>query len=134
MSRTTGFVKPTTRTATLAKVHYNCLDDSKWKGYPMMGKAEFGRDSHHNSFILWEDVESYGSGGLITPMTLALFEDLGVYLADYTKSKVPNFGAYGGCRFVNTRCRYNDLQYNDRSYSAVHPDECQGWLNMWGSI
>lgn len=133
MSRTTGFVKPTTRTATLAKVHYNCLDDSKWKGYPMMGKAEFGRDSHHNSFILWEDVESYGAGGLITPMTLALFEDLGVYLADYTKSKVPNFGAYGGCKFVNTRCRYNDLQYNDRSYSAVHPDECQGWLNMWGS-
>ena len=91
------YVKPSTRSATLAKVHFDCQDESKWRGYPLMGIIEGGRDSHHNSHIFWEDVESYGIGGLITPITLALMEDLGVYLADYTKSTLPNLGAFAGC-------------------------------------
>ena len=127
------YLKPSTRSAKLAKVHFDCQDDTKWKGYPLMGKIEAGRDSHHNSFIFWEDVESYGDGSLITPITLAIFEDMGVYLADYSKSKVPNFGAFGGCDFVNTRCRHNDVStYNGNTYSIQSSvEECNGWLNLW---
>lgn len=127
------YVKPSTRSATLAKVHFDCQDESKWRGYPLMGIIENGRDSHHNSHIFWEDVESYGIGGLITPITLALMEDLGVYLADYTKSTLPNLGAWAGCDFVNTRCRHQDENgITDQTYETVaSTEECEGWVNKW---
>ena len=127
------YVKPSTRSATLAKVHFDCQDESKWRGYPLMGIIEGGRDSHHNGHIFWEDVESYGSGDLITPITLALMEDLGVYLADYTKSTLPNLGAFAGCDFVNTRCRHQDENgITDQTYETVaSTEECEGWVNKW---
>merc|ERR1719506_294728 len=82
-------------------------------------------------FYQWENGESYGSGGLITPITLALMEDLGVYLADYTKSTLPNLGAFAGCDFVNTRCRHQDENgITDQTYETVaSTEECEGWVN-----
>ena len=109
---------PASRTAKLAKIHFDCKDDAKWHGVPLMGSAESGRDSHHNSFILWDDVESYGDTGLLSPFALAPLEDLGHYLADYSKAEFPNYGAYRGCDFVNTRCRVRSGAL-DAAYQTV---------------
>ncbi|GMI31648.1 hypothetical protein TeGR_g14076, partial [Tetraparma gracilis] len=112
-----------TRMSKLAQVHFDCWDEDLWDGVPLMGAVEGGRDSHQNSFIMIEDVESYGSFEMNTPFTLAALEDTGHYLANYTFSEFPNWGAYQGCHFVSTRCRYRD---NDAfTYDVVASnDEC----------
>ena len=48
---------------------------------------------------------SYGTFEINTPFTLAALEDTGHYLANYTYSQYPNWGAYQGCDFITTRCR-----------------------------
>lgn len=114
---------PSTRVSTLAKIHFNCKDDSKWNGLPLMGSAETGRDSHHNSFLLLEDVISYGHVGRLTPFALAPLEDMGFYLVDYSKSEYLDYGAYRGCEFIATRCRERDSSM-DEAYVATDPREC----------
>ena len=78
--------EPSTRVSTLAKVHFNCNDDSRWHGLPLMGSAETGRDSHHNSFLLLEDVISKARGAAHS-LALAPLEDMGFYLVDYSNSE-----------------------------------------------
>ncbi|GMH97190.1 hypothetical protein TrVE_jg6288 [Triparma verrucosa] len=99
--------KKNTRLSMLAQVHFDCWNDAAWDGVPLMGKVEGGRDSHQNSFLFPEDTESYGPQSLEknTPFTLAALEDIGHYLANYTYSEYPNWGAYQGCDFIMTRCR-----------------------------
>lgn len=41
---------------------------------------------------------------LLTPLTLAFFEDMGWYKADYSKAKVTSFGHGAGCDFVTNDC------------------------------
>ena len=114
---------PSTRVSTLAKVHFDCQDDSKWNGLPLMGSAETGRDSHHNSFILVEDVISYGHVGRLTPFGLAPLEDMGLYLVDYSKTEYVDYGAYRGCEFIATRCRERNKMM-DQEYVATDQKEC----------
>jgi hypothetical protein len=109
------FFNPDTRVSKIAQVHFDCWDEDKWHGVPLMGAVEKGRDSHMNSFIMIEDVEAYGTFQRNTPFTLAALEDTGHYLANYTFSEFPNWGAYRGCDFVSTRCRTRgnaDLVYD----------------------
>ncbi|GMH55889.1 hypothetical protein TL16_g02011 [Triparma laevis f. inornata] len=116
--------KKNTRLSMLAQVHFDCWDDDAWDGVPLIGAIEGGRDSHQNSFLFLEDTESYGpqSFELNTPFTLAALEDIGHYLANYTYSEYPNWGAYQGCDFITTRCR---TRSSTLSYSVVSDnDEC----------
>ena len=87
--------KTSTRVSRLAAVHFDCKsDDASWHGLPLMGKIEGGRDSHMNSFLVIEDLQSYGTGKLYTPFTMAALEDTGHYLANYSLAEFPNWGAY----------------------------------------
>jgi hypothetical protein len=94
-----------TITSKFAKVHFDCQDDTKWQGLPLMGRVEGGGPSHHNSFVLLEATESYGFVFKNTVFDYAPFEDLGIYLVNYSNCDYPDYGAYQGCDFVNTRCR-----------------------------
>ena len=123
--------KVDTRMSKLAQVHYDCFDDAKWHGVPLMGAVEKGRDSHQNSFVMIEDVESYGTFEKNLPFTLAAMEDTGHYLANYSVSEFPNWGAYQGCDFVNTRCRTR--ANDDAVYEKVGNDkECSRDFKMSG--
>lgn len=118
--------KKDTRVAQLARVHYNCWDDDAWHGVPLMGAVEGGRDSHQNSFVMLEDVESYGPDfNLNTPFTLAALEDTGHYLANYSKSDFPNWGAYQGCEFITTRCRVRGGSEYNNLYEVTGGDNDQ---------
>ena len=118
--------KKETRVSQLAKVHYDCWDEDAWDGVPLMGGVEGGRDSHQNSFIMLEDVESYGPDlDLNTPFTLAALEDTGHYLANYSKSDFPNWGAYQGCDFITTRCRTRGGTSMNNFYQVVGGDQSQ---------
>ena len=113
------FFKPATRTSQLAKTHFACDDDSKWQGLPLMGAAESGRDSHHNSFVLLEAVESYGTDDKLTVFDLAPLEDMGLYLANYSECDFPDYGAHQGCDFVSTRCRTRKTAFADHEMYTV---------------
>jgi hypothetical protein len=123
--------KKETRVSQLARVHYNCWDDDAWHGVPLMGAVEGGRDSHQNSFVLLEDVESYGPDfNLNTPFTLAALEDTGHYLANYSRSDFPNWGAYQGCDFITTRCRVRGGGEYNSFYEVTGGDNSEvrgGW-------
>ena len=110
---------PATRTSQLAKTHFACDDDSKWQGLPLMGAAESGRDSHHNSFVLLEAVESYGTDDKLTVFDLAPLEDMGLYLANYSECDFPDYGAHQGCDFVST-AEQRAYQPQGATSSALH--------------
>ena len=77
-----------TRTYEVAKAFFGCDDDDQWQGLPMMSWPPYGRDSHHETRIMRDDVMAYGEGDAVSAITLASFEDLGHYLANYS--------SYGG--------------------------------------
>mmetsp|Transcript_77437 Transcript_77437/g.199324 ORF Transcript_77437/g.199324 Transcript_77437/m.199324 type:complete len:926 (+) Transcript_77437:72-2849(+) len=95
---------PGTRTSEVAKAHFGCDDESQWKGLPMMGYPPSGRDSHHETRILPEDVMSYGGQDKVSAITLATFEDTGHYLANYSNAGCLHWGRGRGCGFVSSRC------------------------------
>ena len=93
-----------TRTAAVAAAYFGCNGTEEWSGLPMMSYPPFGRDSHHETRILREDVMSYGDGDALSAITLATFEDTGHYLADYGSADCMHWGRGRGCRFIATRC------------------------------
>ena len=97
------FLRPETKTSTLAKVHFDCNDDEKWQGLPLMGTIEKGGYSHHNSFVSAESILSY-TGYLLSPFDMAILEDTGYYIINWNKVDVPNWGAYRGCGEFNSFC------------------------------
>jgi hypothetical protein len=115
-----------TRTSKFAKVHFDCQDDTKWQGLPLMGRVEGGGPSHHNSFVLLEAVASYGFVFKNTVFDYAPFEDLGIYLVNYSNCDYPDYGAYQGCDFVNTRCRSRrTIEEGTPTFKVVKSnDEC----------
>ena len=52
-----------------------------WQGLPLMSWPAYGRDSHHETRVMRDDVMSYGDGDAVSGITLASFE-------------VPNPGRY----------------------------------------
>ena len=55
----------------------------QWQGLPLMSWPTHGRDSHHETRVMRDDVMSYGDGDAVSAITLASFEDMGHYLARY---------------------------------------------------
>jgi len=52
-------------------------------------------------------ISSESSPEFLTPLTLALLEDTGWYVANYEKSSKSPFGMGAGCDFVNEPCIVN---------------------------
>lgn len=96
---------PHTRAARAAAAFFGCAGGDGWAGLPLMSFPSFGRASHLETRLLREDVMSYGEGpGLVSAVTLATFEDLGLYVAEYGRAHCLRWGAGQGCGFVSTRC------------------------------
>ena len=67
------FVKGT-RTYEAAKEFFGCADED-WHGLPLMSWPPHGRDSHHETRVMRDDVMSYGDGDAVSAITLATFEE-----------------------------------------------------------
>lgn len=97
------FVKGT-RTYDVAKHYFGCEDEDQWQGLPLMGWPPSGRDSHHDTRIMRDDIMSYGDGSAVSAITLASLEDTGHYVANYSNADCINWGHGRGCAFVTSRC------------------------------
>ncbi|CAJ1357859.1 unnamed protein product, partial [Effrenium voratum] len=97
------FVKGT-RTYEAAKRYFGCSDEDQWQGLPLMSWPPHGRDSHHETRVLRDDVMSYGDGDAVSAITLASFEDMGHYVADYRNADCIHWGQGRGCPFISSRC------------------------------
>ncbi len=51
---------------------------------------------------MMDEVLSYSNSGIISHFTLAVFEDLGYYVGNYTATKCMAWGAKRGCDFVTS--------------------------------
>lgn len=102
------FFVPGTRASDAAKAYFGCDDDSQWQGLPLMGWPPFGRDSHHETRVMRDDLMSYGDGNAISSITLAALEDTGHYLANYSNADCIFWGQGRGCKFVTSRCEVRE--------------------------
>ena len=64
---------------------------------------------------------------IISPLTLALMEDSGWYLANYTHTKVSPWGLGTGCEFVNEPCLVQQVDGSGGSTSVV-PEYGRGFF------
>ena len=99
------------RTLSVARTYFNC---SSLTALPLMGENMLGasqRGSHWETRIMNDEFMAYGSNHVISAFTLAMLEDLGHYLANYSAAGCMWWGRNQGCDFVATRCatRSNDL-------------------------
>eukprot|EP00930_Biecheleria_cincta_P067785 TRINITY_DN5466_c0_g3_i1.p1 TRINITY_DN5466_c0_g3~~TRINITY_DN5466_c0_g3_i1.p1 ORF type:complete len:961 (-),score=112.26 TRINITY_DN5466_c0_g3_i1:458-3340(-) len=95
-----------TRTYEAAKDYFACTDDSQWDGLPLMSWPKSGRDTHHETRVLRDDVMSYGDELFaVSSITLATLEDTGHYLANYSNAECMSWGRGRGCQFVRSRCQ-----------------------------
>lgn len=123
-----------TRTHRMMQKYYGCDNDAT--RMPLMGWPSYGRDSHQSSRLVPEDVMSYSGGGAISALTLAMMEDTGVYLANYSAADAISYGKGQGCAYVDSRCevRGDDLSVN----GTAAPWRCGNvftngvWSNTWG--
>ncbi|CAK9097560.1 Leishmanolysin (Cell surface protease) (Major surface glycoprotein) (Major surface protease) (Promastigote surface endopeptidase) (Protein gp63) [Durusdinium trenchii] len=98
------FVKGT-RVYEVAKAYFACEEDDQWQGLPLMSWPPSGRDTHHETRILRDDVMSYGNSlEAVSAVTLAALEDTGHYLANYSSAECMWWGKGRGCSFVLQRC------------------------------
>ncbi len=92
------------RTLAVAREYFGCPD---LDGLPLMGDNQLGsesRGSHWETRIMNDEFLAYGSGDVVSSLTLAVFEDLGMYLGNHTATKCMYWGKKQGCEFVNSRC------------------------------
>jgi len=116
------------RAYALAQQYFDCTDESKWLGLPLMGVPELGRGSHWETRIMRDDVMSYGFRSAVSPITLGALEDLGFYVGNYSAADCIRWGRGQGCDFVTSRC---GIVTHDRSVNVTSSDECGG-DPVWG--
>jgi hypothetical protein len=107
------------RTLAIAQDYFGCAD---LDGLPLMGDNQLGtgsRGSHWETRIMNDEFMAYGDGSLVSGMTIAMFEDLGFYLGDYTNADCMHWGKKQGCEFVRTRCAARKLFDPDDSDNIV---------------
>ncbi len=107
------------RTVQAAARYFNC---SSLTSVPLMGENQLGdrsRGSHWETRILNDEVMSYGESKMVSELTLAMMEDLGLYLGNYSRSQCMFWGRSQGCDFVSSRC---GMRRDDLSISAVTAD------------
>ena len=69
----------------------------------------------------------YGEGSKVSGLTIAMLEDLGYYLGNYTSAECMYWGKNQGCAFVTSRCATragSDGTPSDNSISLSVGDEC----------
>lgn len=99
------------RTLDVARSYFNCSNLTR---LPLMGENQLGaasRGSHWETRIMNDEFMAYGEGSSVSAITLAIMEDMGNYMSNYSNAECMTWGARQGCEFVETRCgtRRNDL-------------------------
>eukprot|EP01047_Picozoa_sp_COSAG01_P004751 COSAG01_NODE_158_length_23708_cov_7.921979_9_plen_391_part_00 len=92
------------RVLSVAQTYFGC---PSLTALPLMGANSLGpsqRGSHWETRILADEILAYGTGQSVSPFTLAMFEDLGYYVGNYSKAECMFWGRSMGCRYVTTRC------------------------------
>ncbi len=92
------------RTLTVARDYFGCPE---LDGLPLMGDNQLGtgsRGSHWETRIMNDEFMAYGDGSDVSGMTIAMLEDLGMYLGDYSATACMSWGKKQGCEFVTSRC------------------------------
>eukprot|EP01043_Picozoa_sp_COSAG02_P042350 COSAG02_NODE_3594_length_6513_cov_21.456813_2_plen_161_part_00 len=82
------------RTVQAAARYFNC---SSLTSVPLMGENQLGdrsRGSHWETRILNDEVMSYGESKMVSELTLAMMEDLGLYLGNYSRSQCMFWGRF----------------------------------------
>ncbi|CAJ1378386.1 unnamed protein product [Effrenium voratum] len=120
------FVKGT-RTYDVAKVYFGCQEED-WQGLPLMSWPPSGRDTHHETRLMRDDVMSYGNGlKAVSAITLAALEDTGHYLANYSSAECMWWGRGRGCDFVSSRCT---VRPDGEVFSGAEAAQCD---RVWSS-
>ena len=110
------------RTLTVARSFFGCpnLD-----GLPLMGENQLGtgsRGSHWETRIMNEEFMAYGEGAKVSGLTIAMLEDLGFYLGNYSSAQCMYWGKNQGCAFVTSRCATRST--TDTSITLSSGEQC----------
>jgi len=93
------------RTMTGARLETNPINE-----YDCFGSHWYERFYYSELFSTYFTPQSD-----ISPLTLAFFEDTGWYRANYNMSKIPTFGLYAGCDFLEKDCIDDNENVPDHS-------------------
>lgn len=80
------------RVVAVGRQYYNCPELS---GVPLMGLNPLGpgsRGSHWETRLMADEIMAYGRGDAVSAFTLALLEELGFYLANYSAASCMAWG------------------------------------------
>jgi leishmanolysin-like peptidase len=98
-------------TPRVKQVARNLLNCQSLEGARLVDHEDcIGTHWHERHFIdeLMGPVVSQDMGHVLSPLTLALFEDSGWYRVDYRNSDMPAYGIGAGCDFANADCIINN--------------------------
>ncbi len=121
----------------LARDFFNCPllgSNNDYPGLPTMGANALGtgsRGSHWETRIMADDVLSYSNNGVVSDLTVAVYEDLGLYLGNYSTSGCMRWGAGRGCDFVRYRCGVRDDDFS-QSLASVGDDSSKCGRTSFG--
>lgn len=98
----------TPRVRQVAKSYYNCTScegaelEDDIPGTQCLG-------SHWEERTMYDELmsptaQSHVEGNIVSPFTLALFEDTGWYRANYSQASRMSWGHKAGCGFLNNKC------------------------------
>ncbi|EKF30117.1 surface protease GP63, putative [Trypanosoma cruzi marinkellei] len=90
----------------MAQKHYNC---STLQGAELENEGDWGgRWSHWEERNLRDELMTSGSGiGYYSALTLAAFEDMGFYKANYSMAEPLRWGNNSGCGLLEKKCLIN---------------------------
>jgi hypothetical protein len=118
------------RVVAVSRAYFQC-SAADWPGFslPLMGENPLGdtsRGSHWETRIMKDEFLAYGGGDIVSAFTLAMMEDLGHYIGDYSKVSQMSWGRGQGCSFVAWRCgdRNNDFETPNLGVSITSNAEC----------
>ena len=105
----------------LARIHYNCLSfiDKKNYGIPLE------EDGYHwdSRYMLGDYMISFDYYDIvISDITLALFDDSGLYNVDYLYGKLFNFGKNKTCAFFEKKCLENAEKPNFDDFCNINEE------------
>ena len=117
----------TPRVRTVVKNHFNC---PSLIGAALEKDLQFCYGSPHwkERFFATELMSAYyiqtHGRSTISPLTLALLEDSGWYVADYEQADVSPFGHQSGCSFVQDSCLIPSMDGDNQT--PIVPDSGRG--------
>ncbi len=125
------------RVIAVARAYFQC-NETEWPGMalPLMGENPLGdtsRGSHWETRIMKDEFLAYGGGDVVSAFTLAMMEDLGHYIGDYSRVGQMSWGRGQGCSFIYWRCGDRADDYTKTTAVAVSASaECHA-THSYGS-